>query len=209
MRESSWPIVFALALALAACGEASGAPSSEPVEPTRQPVQGPVEPELGDIRLSAGGQDFLITPLARYRVAARVLSRERYWLGWAGKLSPIDLALGWGYMADPSVDRFIDWGQGGRWYSFHWSANSPFASEQIALDSANTHVVPGSSNLRRALLAVRRGDTILLSGYLIDARPAASDEARWHSSLTRSDRGNGSCELMLVNRLVNHGIDYR
>lgn len=198
-----------MAFCLVACGRPSGTPCSEPIEPTRQPVQGPVEPELGEIRLDVGGEAFLIKPLARYRVAARVLSRERYWLGWTGKLAPIDLALGWGYMADPSVDRFIDWSQGGRWYAFHWSANSPFDSQQIALDSANTHVVPGSSNLRRALLAVNPGDTLLLSGYLIDARRAAADDARWHSSLTRSDRGNGSCELMLVNRLVNHGIEYR
>jgi hypothetical protein len=172
-------------------------------------VQGPVEPEIPEIRLTAGGDDFVITPLARYRVAARVLSRERYWSGWTSRLAPLDLALGWGYMADPSVDRFIDWGQGGRWYSYQWSRDSPYALEQIALESANTHVVPGSSNLRRALLAVHAGDTVLLSGYLINARPAAAIDASWRSSLTRTDRGGGSCELMLVNRLVNHGIEYR
>jgi hypothetical protein len=192
----------------AACREASGTPSSEPIEPTRQPAQAPVEPEMREFRLNAGGEDFVITPVARYSIAARVLSRERYWTGWAGRLAPLDLALGWGYMADPSVDRFIEWSQGGRWYSFHWSGDVPFGTDQIAQDSANTHIVPGSSNLRRALLAVHGGDTLLLSGYLINARPAANEEL-WQSSVTRTDRGNGSCELMLVNRLVSHGIEYR
>ncbi len=47
--------------------------------------------------------DFMITPLAEFQVAARVLSSKRYNRGLEAKLSPVDLALGWGPMSDPDI----------------------------------------------------------------------------------------------------------
>ena len=96
-------IVVALAL-LGACQRVEGTPCDDPLEPTREPQQEAITDEP-PLQLRAAGTDFVLDRRARYRLAARVLSRERYYWGWRSDLSPLDLALGWGYMADPGVDR--------------------------------------------------------------------------------------------------------
>jgi hypothetical protein len=138
-----------------------------------------------------------------------VLGRERYYWGWQSRLSPLDLALGWGYMSDPRVDRFIEWRQAGRWYFYTWSGESPYRKEDIRSESSNVHIVPGSSNLRRALLQVERGDVVELSGALVYARRAHRQTVEWRSSLSRTDSGGGACELMLVDRLLHRGLEYQ
>lgn len=206
MRRSC--IIAALALVLVACERAQGSPCADPIEPSKAPEQTPVSGEA-ELQLTAAGSDFVLGKLARYRVAARVLSRERYYWGWQSRLSPLDLALGWGYMSDPRVDRFIDWRQGGRWYFYTWSGESPYRKEDIRSESSNVHIVPGSSNLRRALLQIERGDVVELSGALIYARRAQRQTVEWRSSLSRTDSGGGACELMLVDRLLHRGFEYQ
>jgi len=203
--------LFVLALTVlcqSACQRARGTPWTEEIQPSRAPVQELVR-EPAEVNLMAGGAAFVLEKRARYRVAARVLSRERYYWGWRSQLSPLDLALGWGFMSDARVDRFIEWRQSSRWYFYTFSASSPYRSEDIRSESSNVHVVPGSSNLRRALLAVEAGDTVELTGALIYARRAHEATVEWLSSLSRTDTGGGACELMLVERLLHRGLEYR
>jgi hypothetical protein len=201
--------VVVLLLALSACRGAVGTAVDEQVDAWRAPLQGAEPAGSGDIQLHVRDYDFRLTPLATYRVAARVLGAERYYIGWRSDLAPVDLALGWGYMADRAVDRFIDWRQGGRWYFYRYSADSPYGASDIVPQSANVHIVPGSSNLRRALLHVAAGDMIILEGHLISARRVGVVMSPWTSSLTRTDSGDGACELMWVERLVRKGLEYK
>ena len=46
-----------------------------------------------------------ITPLAEFSVRARVLSKEHYWFDGGSRISPLDLALGWGRMSDQAILR--------------------------------------------------------------------------------------------------------
>ncbi len=56
--------------------------------------------------------DQVIEPLASYKIRARVLSKERYWMDPGSKISPIDLALGWGPMSDSRVIEDLSISQG-------------------------------------------------------------------------------------------------
>ena len=165
--------------------------------------------DLAELPLELLAEDGPIgfTAKARYRIAARVLSRERYYRGWRSDLSPLDLALGWGTMSDPAVDRWIDWSQGGRWYFWQWSAGSPYQNDAIRVQSANVHVVPANQNLRRALLAVEEGDRVQLRGFLVDLLGPGGD--LWNSSLSRSDKGNRSCEILYITELADDETVYR
>ena len=122
-------------------------------------------------------------------------------------VSPLDLALGWGAMSDPAVDRFIEWYQRGRWYFWQWDAGSPYRNEAIREHSANVHVIPATRNLRRALLALDEGEIVRLSGFLVDAAGPEGD--RWRSSLSRTDTGDQSCEVFYVEELAAGGRVYR
>ncbi|MBU2709290.1 hypothetical protein KCM76_25060, partial [Zooshikella marina] len=50
-----------------------------------------------------------------------------------------------------------------------------------------------------ALKSVKKGDIIQLVGSLVNVD--ANDGWRWRSSMTRTDTGGGSCELIWVENL--------
>ena len=138
-----------------------------------------------------------VTPLAGLSLQARVLSREDYSSGAEAEFSPTDLALGWGPMAAEGMADRLDVSQGGRWYRYRWGAEGPpLPPEQIARNSANMHLIPADAAVAAALARVRAGDTVQVEGWLVHID--RDDGWRWRSSLSRDDRGNGSCELVYV-----------
>jgi hypothetical protein len=143
--------------------------------------------------------DASLHPLAKFRVTARVLSRDDYRFDAESDISPTDLALGWGRMSDSAVLRSIDIDQGGRFYSWH-VREFPIPRREIETHSANMHMVPADAAVARALKRVRVGDVVTLDGYLIEAdKPGGW---KWRSSLTREDTGSGACELVYVRDIV-------
>lgn len=143
-------------------------------------------------------RDHLIAPLANFELRARVLSAERYHFDRAAKLSPVDFALGWGPMSDSKVlEAFTIW-QRDRWY-FWSSGNLPIPPDQVISHSANMHMIPANASVERRLLAVKAGQIVELRGKLI--RADGKDGWHWVSSLSRTDTGDGSCEVVWVNQV--------
>jgi hypothetical protein len=140
---------------------------------------------------------YRITPLADFRIRAKVLSREDYSMDEGAKLSPVDLALGWGRMSDEQVLEGIEISQSGRWYRWR-SSNLPIPRQEISRHSANMHLVPANELIEDDIDAIREGQIVELSGHLI--RADGDDGWHWVSSLTRNDKGGGSCELVYVRR---------
>lgn len=145
--------------------------------------------------------DYVIEPVARFEVEARVLGAKRYRSGRESELSPVDLALGWGPMSDQANLDAIDISQSRRFY--YWrSSRMPLPRRVIAEHSANMHLIPADDAVREALLRVRAGEVVRFRGYLVDVR--ASDGWRWRSSRTRKDVGGGACELVWVEELLSY-----
>lgn len=143
-------------------------------------------------------EDYLIQPLARYTLQARVLSRSDYRFDAGASLSPTDLALGWQRMSDSAVLERMQIDQGARWYT--WRADAPpLPADEITRSSANTHLIAGNAAVAAALGRVRAGSVVRLEGMLVEA--ARDDGWRWRSSLSREDSGGGACELLWVERL--------
>jgi len=143
---------------------------------------------------------YQIMPAAEFSVEARVLSTETYHMGREADLSPIDLALGWGPMSDGAVLDRLQISQGNRFYSYRWSDQPPIQPSEIVEHSANMHMIPSSDEIKRRLDKVREGQVVAISGYLV--RVQAPDGWHWNSSMTRSDSGNGACELVWVKSLA-------
>jgi hypothetical protein len=170
-------------------------------EPTRRHPPGVLIPEPPlqnnlaepeEVRLG----DFTVTKLAKFRLAARVLSRERYYLGSESRVVPIDLALGWGPMSDSAVLDRLDIEQYDRWYVYHWSGSPPLSTVEIGLNSANMHMIPAADYVAATLKQIHRGDLIDLEGFLV--RMQGPDGRIWQTSLSRADTGHGSCEIIYV-----------
>ena len=143
---------------------------------------------------------FEVRALATYSATARVLSTERYRYGDEAGLSPMDLALGWGRMADPKVIDRLTITQGGRYYTWRYQRAPPIPRQEIVESSANTHIIPASAAVAQTIARAGRGDIISLKGYLVQV--SKPDGWHWRSSLTRSDAGSHACELMFVQSAV-------
>ncbi|GLH72144.1 hypothetical protein GETHLI_06460 [Geothrix limicola] len=135
-----------------------------------------------------------ITPLAHFEIRARVLSTERYRFDRASELSPVDFALGWGPMSDSRVLEAFSIHQRDRWY--FWSTEVPVIPSVIISHSANMHLIPATDSVARRLLSVKTGQLVELRGQLV--RVDGPDGWHWVSSLSRTDTGDGSCEVIWV-----------
>jgi hypothetical protein len=157
--------------------------------------------------LSEGGESFSargfrITPRAKFSARVRVLSREHYWLGTFAKLSPIDLAVGWGPMSDSAILKSFDVSQSNRF--FYWSTPQyPIERGVIERSASNWHMVPSNRNVEKQLGRVHKGDVITISGSLIDA---IGPDGLISTSLSRTDTGAGACEVIWLESLE---IEYR
>jgi len=138
---------------------------------------------------------YAIAELVPYCETVRVLATENYSLGREADLSPMDVAVGWGIMADPKIYRQFRISQRNRWY--YWRAHiMPVPTRQVEIHSANMHLIPATPELASKLKRIGRDDLIRLRGALIEV--TAPDGWRWRSSLSREDTGQGACELLLL-----------
>lgn len=157
------------------------------------PVQVDLQPSMFML------DDYQLTRKASFEIRARVLSKEPYYLNRAADLAPIDLALGWSVMSDSAVLEHIDISQSARWYRTQYELPPPVPDQQIISNSSNMHMIPARKDIERSLKKLREGDIVLIRGFLVDV----DHDSGWHwrSSMSRTDTGDGACELVYVESL--------
>ncbi|MEP7015986.1 MAG: hypothetical protein ABI925_11140, partial [Verrucomicrobiota bacterium] len=141
---------------------------------------------------------FRLKPLAVFSIDARVLHRKIYRSDKQSALVPVDLALGWGPMSDQHVLDQLKISQSARFYWYEYE-HPPIAKEEIISHSTNIHIIPATPEIAARCKSLRAGTLVHLNGDLVEASGPAIGS--WRSSLTRTDTGNGACELMWVNDL--------
>ncbi|MDE2027608.1 MAG: hypothetical protein KGK03_08870 [Candidatus Omnitrophica bacterium] len=149
-------------------------------------------------------KDFTVTPRAHYHIKAVILSKHHYWgeVEVEDRIAYYDLALGWGPMSDASVINRLDISQGGRWYNYSWQGSAPIPLDEIISHSANNHIIAADKDVLDAVAHFKRYDVVDLEGYLVDVESKKKDWS-WHTSLSRTDFGGGSCELFWVNNALD------
>ncbi len=143
--------------------------------------------------------DYQLTPLAHFALDARVLHRKTYRWDQRASLVPVDLALGWGPMSDQRVLDQINITQSMRFYWFAYRLPAPISNEQIISHSTNVHIIPATREIASRCKSLRAGELVHLNGDLVEA--TGHGLSPWRSSLSRTDTGNGACELMWVSEL--------
>jgi len=142
--------------------------------------------------------EYTIGSMSRIDLKARVLSKAYYRFGREVALSRYDLALGWGPMSDQAVVDQLSISQSNRWYRWHYQ-KPPLDEKQMIANSGNFHIIPANDQIRATLNQLRIGHIIKLQGQLVHVK--APDGWRWRSSLSRTDTGVHSCELVWVEQL--------
>ena len=156
----------------------------------------PEQIAIGEDRAPIEHGEYHLKPLARLSLDARILHRKVYSYDRESKLVPVDLALGWGPMSDQAVLDRITISQSTRFYWYEYQLPPPIPKEQIVSHSTNLHVIPATPAVASFCKSLRQGELIHLEGALVEATGPAI--GTWRSSLSRTDTGNGACELMLV-----------
>ena len=154
-------------------------------------------PNVSQITTQQGVQ---VMALENYEGSFRVLGREDYNLGREAEFSPMDIAVGWGEMANPQVYKQIDISQSNRWYHWRIDHEPPISFREIETHSANMHLVPADAYVASQMKKIKKDDLVYLKGALIEIQ--APDGWRWKSSLSREDTGNGACELIRVDSII-------
>ncbi len=159
------------------------------------PVQTAASPD--EVPLNYG--NFQLKALAHFSLDARVLHRKIYRYDHGAALVPVDLAVGWGPMSDQAVLDRLEISQASRFFYYEYKGAPPIAREEITSHATNLHLIPSTKDIATQCKALRSGDLIHLSGLLVEA--SGEGIGTWRSSLTRTDTGNGACELVWVQEL--------
>lgn len=186
-------VVFAGAQIL---GRPQGTDAPGRIDWHAEPAQGDTDREPFHRR--AGRRDFDLLPRAEMEVAARVAGTSRYRFDELAPLAPVDAVLTWGELPEEPYAGRVSYDQMARFYL--WSTHSrELDLRYIERHSANFHLMPGSENVRRALVRLDEGDDVRLRGLLVDV----SDDAgrRWKTSISRNDTGAGACEILWVEEI--------
>ena len=151
------------------------------------------------INVVIGDLDVSLEPVARYKISAMLLEKKRYVDGWAGKLVPYDIVLGW---RDASVLENVEnlpITQSVRHYQFTVSPATNMTSNYIDNHTSNNHIIPATKNVLKAIKSIKIYDKITLDGYLVDITGIfKSEKINWLTSKTRNDTGVKASEIIYV-----------
>ncbi len=202
-------IKIILIMGLIAGGTAKTIEHHEPLyghsEVISEPVQIPVENEQPiQWPLSRGEAEIL--PIASYSVSGIVVGTKRYDSGWESEVAPIDIAIIWGELTTPEVRRYMKYSQRTRWVYYEWKSGCPVKPEYIESHVSNNHCIPANDRIEKALFKIQKEDEVTLEGMLVKIDGKWDDTTvYWHSSTTRTDTGDGACEVMFVKRVTING----
>jgi hypothetical protein len=159
----------------------------------------PVQTDFDDPpRFDAKGYTFV--KRARYDITARLVRKEIYRLDGGAGLAPVDLGVAWGPMSDSALLDQLEFTQMGRF--FYWQprrGDYPVPMSVLVSHMAQMHMIPASADIESRLKKLRPGQIVTARGYLVDVRGPGGFS--WNTSLSRTDTGNGACELFWVEGL--------
>lgn len=122
-------------------------------------------------------------------------------------VAPYDLLLAWGEVAETGNDSKLSWEQTERRGQVSGSlggASGPeFDADYVIGHVSNNHIIPANDLIRRAVASIQPGDTVRIEGRLVDLRMIMDDSRiiTVSTSKSRTDQGDGACEIILVEHI--------
>ncbi len=178
------------------------------IDPGIEPLQKNTGPFRTSIPVSDGTAT--LTSDSAYTINARVESVKAY-NDLIGDLVPYDLLLAWGDMADDDVGNKLFWEQGDRKGQVSGSLGGPggvdLSHDYVVRHISNNHIIASTDRIERALTSIKPGDMVRIDGRLVDVRMSLNDGriVTVDSSKSRTDQGEGACEIIYVEHLRVNG----
>lgn len=142
------------------------------------------------------GQGFEAELLYGYALEGLVVTRREFRTDATSAVSPLDLGIVWGPLAEPGRAEAISFRAVPRAVRFMPEPGADLPEgwhDQVT----NNHLIPADQRLHEALMAIEVGDRVRLRGYLV---VVTGETIRpWRSSTRRNDSTIiGGCEIILV-----------
>jgi len=174
--------------------------ASEPIDVTIDPIQEAVVGEPLPVQTLGKTRIYLFAQ-ASYKLRGVLVSKRNYQRGPINRLAPWDYAMVWGKVPQHLKD--IKFKQVVRFCLFRYKPGLQLDLKYIGEHFSNHHLIPANANIRRALRQGKKGMKVELEGFLVNVEAYQNNQlfTNWKSSLSRSDTGNGACEIIYVKRL--------
>lgn len=151
-----------------------------------------------------------INYVAQYKVTGRVVDVQDYYgYDLQNKLSPRDVGLTWGELAKEKNHSNLTWSSLGNRFLSWRSSNSEWIKEmggvnEITKCYSNNHLIPSDDKNKKLIKKIKEGDFVRIEGYLVNIYSKKSDGSYfyWNTSTSRSDSGDGACEVIYVTNVV-------
>lgn len=101
-------------------------------------------------------------------------------------------------MSDSAVLSHFRVDQGARFFTIYPDERA-IDLKTAMRNASNMHLIPADGTLEGRLKRVKPGNIVRLRGQLVSV--LGPNNFTWQSSLTRTDTGNGACELFYVEAL--------
>ena len=138
-------------------------------------------------------------PKARYTITAYALITDNTMKDAWSDVARLDIAFGWGPVAAPAVLRRLRFHLKRRYVSVRWGQTLPLGPQQVMNNLSNHHLIASGPEVAAELAKIRPGDLVTLEGDLVDL--TVGDRVL-RTSLSRTDVGNGACEVLYVERVT-------
>jgi len=166
-----------------------------------QPLQ--TDTEKKEVTLNYMGIQYLIQPIQNYEISGLVVSHNNP-SGFGDiyhdskSFDTKDLCLIWGNNLMNNDFHKV------KFWNVSWTCNVsyPLGINFEFDEISNNHLITRSDEIRKKIAKVRVGDQIKIKGTLANYTTLNNENSWRNSSLTRSDTGNGACEVVLVESLV-------
>lgn len=176
---------------------------SQQIDVLSEPVQNVIEPEV--IKTDEYNEfNWTLTAVKEYELSGIIRGIKTYRSGWKAHFCPLDICITWGDLNTSEVEKYIRYSQSGRWYYCRFKAGCPVDKIYIESHASNNHIIPDNENILKAIKSAKKGNKIILKGYLVNLL-GKKGEAKywWNSSLSRNDRSDGSCEVFYVTEVIH------
>jgi hypothetical protein len=148
-----------------------------------------------------GRNKYFFTVKAAYKINGILVGKRHYPRGFMSSISPYDYSLVWANM--PSMLPYIKFSNTYRFCLYSYKDTGQVDKKYVETHMSNSHMIPSTKNIRRALKTVRKGNLVEIEGYLVNVMENKSGKgtSNWKTSTKRTDTGNGACEIIYVKRL--------
>lgn len=153
---------------------------------------------------TASGTEVTLFSDTNYSISAKVQGIKAY-DDAMGEVVPYDLLLAWGMLAEDEVDGSMTWEQSNRRGTVSGSLNDAgreIDAGYVITHVSNSHVIAANQSIASAFDKIKPGDIIRIDGRLVDIRMVDDNQVYTvNSSKSRTDQGDGACEIIYVERI--------